>query len=195
MEICLISAELDSLIGVDLLFIPMLHACHYYVLCFNMKKTQVFVIDNLGTDVDFDIKYAKRPQIMQSTLCSYLIMTSHPNAFTLKTCKPKRLSMPWRTLNNSVDCGVFVMRHMETFKGISVKEWKYGLTAESDEQQRQLNDLRIKYLAKILLSDINIHKGEVVSEVRAYMNLPNDVKEKMREGVFERIKHRVRSTF
>ncbi|KAL8238153.1 hypothetical protein R6Q59_019234 [Mikania micrantha] len=152
MEICLKSAELDSLIGVDLLFIPMLHACHYYVLCFNMKKAQVFVIDNLGTDMDFDIKYAKRPQIMQSTLCSYLVMTSHPNAFTLKT-------------------------------------------SESDEQQRQLNDPRIKYLAKILLSDINIHKGEVVSEVRAYVNLLNDVKEKMREGVFERIKHRVRSAF
>ncbi|KAL8226093.1 hypothetical protein R6Q57_018650 [Mikania cordata] len=195
MEICLKSAELDSLIGVDMLLIPMLHACHYYVLCFNLNKTQFFVIDNIGIDVDFDIKYAKRPQIMQSTLCSYLVMTSHPIAFTLKTCKPKRLPMPWRTLNNSVDCGVFAMCHMETFKGTSVKEWKCGLTSESDEQQKQLNDLRIKYLAKILLSDINIHKGEVVSEVRAYMNLPNDVKKKMREGVFERIKQRVRSAF
>ncbi|KAL8189147.1 hypothetical protein R6Q57_028713 [Mikania cordata] len=195
MEICLKLAELDSLIGVDMLLIPMLHACHYYVLCFNLNKAQFFVIDNIGTDMDFDIKYAKRPQIMQSTLCSYLVLTSHPIAFTLKTCKPKRLSMPWRTLNNSADCGVFAMRHMETFKGTSVKEWKCGLTSESDKQQKQLNDLRIKYLAKILLSDINIHKGEVVSEVRAYMNLPNDVKEKMREGVFERIKHRVRSTF
>ncbi|KAL8245943.1 hypothetical protein R6Q59_007159 [Mikania micrantha] len=193
MEICLKSSGLDSLIGVDLLFIPMLHACHYYVICFNLKKAHVFVIDNLSTNVDFDIKYANRPQIMQSTLCSYLVMTSHPIAFTQKTCKPKRLSMPWRTLNNSVDCGVFAMRHMETFKGTSVKEWKCGLTAESDEQQRQLNDLRIKYLAKILLSDINIHKVQVVSEMRAYVNLPNDVKEKMKEGVFERIKDRVRS--
>ncbi|KAL8225970.1 hypothetical protein R6Q57_018527 [Mikania cordata] len=136
MEICLKSAELDSLIGVDMLLIPMLHACHYYVLCFNLNKTQFFVIDNIGTDVDFDIKYAKRPQIMQSTLCSYLVMTSHPIAFTLKTCKPKRLSMPWRTLNNSIDCGVFAMRHMETFKDTSVKEWKCGLTSESDEQQK-----------------------------------------------------------
>ncbi|KAL8256283.1 hypothetical protein R6Q59_031350 [Mikania micrantha] len=193
MENCLKSAGLDSLIGVDLLFIPMLHACHYYVICFNLKKAHVYMIDNLGTNVDFDIKYANRPQIMQSTLCSYLVMTSHPIAFTMKTCKPKRLSMPWRTLNNSVDCGVFAMRHMETFKGTSVKEWKCGLTVESDEQQRQLNDLRIKYLAKILLSDISIHKSQVVSEMRAYVNLPNDVKEKMKEGVFERIKDRVRS--
>ncbi|KAL8245712.1 hypothetical protein R6Q59_006928 [Mikania micrantha] len=173
MEIYLKSAALDSLIDVDLLFIPMLHACHYYVIRFYLKKAQVFVIDNLGTDVDFDIKYANRPQIM--------------------TCKPKKLSMPWGTLNNSVDCEVFAMRHMETFKGTSVKEWKCGLTAESDEQQRQLNDLRIKYLAMILLSDINIHTGQVVSEMRAYVNLPNDVKEKMRKGVFERIKDRVRS--
>ncbi|KAL8208499.1 hypothetical protein R6Q57_007911 [Mikania cordata] len=91
--------------------------------------------------------------------------------------------MPWRTLNNSVDCGVFAMRLMKTFKGTSVKEWKYGLIDESDEQRRQLNDMRTKYLAKILLSDINIHKGQVISKVRAYVNLPNDVKEKMRECV------------
>ncbi|KAL8225645.1 hypothetical protein R6Q57_018202 [Mikania cordata] len=148
MEICLKSAKLDSFIGVDMLLIPMLHACHYYVLCFNLKKAQFFVIDSIGTDVDFDIKYAKRPQIMQSTLCSYLVMTSHPIAFTLKTCKPKTLSMPWRTLNNSVDCGVFAMRHMETFKCTSVKEWKCGLTSESDEQQKQLNDLRISILQR-----------------------------------------------
>ncbi|KAL8218303.1 hypothetical protein R6Q57_021676 [Mikania cordata] len=76
-----------------------------------------------------------------------------------------------------------------------IQQWKCGLTAESDEQQIQLNDLRIKYFAKILLSDIHIHKCEVVSEVRAYVNLPNDVKKKMRERVFERIKDRVRSAF
>ncbi|KAL8205685.1 hypothetical protein R6Q57_009236 [Mikania cordata] len=35
--------------------------------------------------------------------------------------------------------------------------------------------MRIKYLAKILLSDINIHKNEVISEMRAYVNLPNDL--------------------
>ncbi|KAL8199827.1 hypothetical protein R6Q57_013395 [Mikania cordata] len=64
----------------------------------------------------------------QSTLCSYVVMTSHPIAFTLKTCKTKRIAMPWRTLNNFVDYGVFAMRHMETFKGTSVKEWKCGLT-------------------------------------------------------------------
>ncbi|KAL8226014.1 hypothetical protein R6Q57_018571 [Mikania cordata] len=103
--------------------------------------------------------------------------------------------MPWRNLNNSVDYGVFAMRHMEKFKKTSVKEWKCGLTSKSDEQQRQLNDQRIKYLAKILLSDINIHKSEVDSEVRAYVNLPKDAKEKLREGVFERIKDRVCSAF
>ncbi|KAL8208981.1 hypothetical protein R6Q57_008393 [Mikania cordata] len=172
----------------------MMHACHYYVICFNLEKAHVYIIENLGTDVDFDIKYANRPQTKQSTLCNYLVMTSHPIAFTLKTCKPKRLAMPWRNLNNSVDCGVFVMCHMETFKGTSVKEWKCGLTTEFDEQQRQLNDLRIKYLAKILLSYNNIHKGDVVSELRAYVNLPNDVIE-IRENLFERIKHRVCSAF
>ncbi|KAL8196809.1 hypothetical protein R6Q57_024463 [Mikania cordata] len=103
-------------------------------------------------------------------------MTSHPIVFTPKTCNPKRLSMRWRTLKNFVYYGVFAMCQVETFKGTNVKEWKCGLTTESDEQQRQLNDLRIKYLAKIPLSDINLHKCEVVSKVRAYVNFHNDVK-------------------
>lgn len=30
--------------------------------------------------------------------------------------------MPWKTLTNYKDCGIFLMRHMETYKG-DVKHW------------------------------------------------------------------------
>ena len=37
--------------------------------------------------------------------------------------------MPWQTSCNSTDCGIFVMRHMETFKG-DPKKWDSGLAEE-----------------------------------------------------------------
>lgn len=43
---------------------------------------------------------------------------------------PVRLSMSWRTENNSCDCGVFCMRHMETYFGEEVFEWQCGLDDE-----------------------------------------------------------------
>lgn len=43
--------------------------------------------------------------------------------------KPRFVKMPWQTTDNSTDCGIFLMRHMETFKG-DVKNWNTDLTEE-----------------------------------------------------------------
>ena len=37
--------------------------------------------------------------------------------------------MPWQTMFNSHDCGIFLMRHMETFKG-DAKNWETNLQPE-----------------------------------------------------------------
>ncbi|MFS7921754.1 hypothetical protein Hanom_Chr03g00240601 [Helianthus anomalus] len=70
------------------------------------------------------------------------------------------------------------MRHMETFKGTSVREWNCGLSPERDitgevliDQSKELCDLRIKYLSKILLSDINSLRSKMEKEVHEYANL------------------------
>lgn len=36
--------------------------------------------------------------------------------------KIEPVEMGWKTVNNGVDCGVFVMRHMETFPGNGMKD-------------------------------------------------------------------------
>ncbi|KAI3776631.1 hypothetical protein L1987_46417 [Smallanthus sonchifolius] len=88
----------ESLIGIYLIFIPILHSKHYYLMCFDLKKAQIDVIDNLGSNVDFNVKYAYQTQVMK----------------------------------------------------------------------HQLNDLRLKYLTKILLSEINLHKDAVEAETGDY---------------------------
>lgn len=52
------------------------------------------------------------------------------------------MQMPWRTENNVIDCGIFLMRHMETFQGQTDKEWKCGFVKESDDQDEQIHLLR-----------------------------------------------------
>ncbi|KAL8256197.1 hypothetical protein R6Q59_031264, partial [Mikania micrantha] len=70
----------------------------------------------------------------------------HPNALKINHLTPILVDLPWKTTNNGVDCGIFSMRHMETYMGGGVKKWKTGLLQESKAQNKQLNQLRFKYL-------------------------------------------------
>ncbi|KAL8226975.1 hypothetical protein R6Q57_016807 [Mikania cordata] len=69
------------------------------------------------------------------------------------------------------------MRHMETYMGGGLKKWKTGLNTESDAQRRQLNQLRFKYLCKILLSSINIVKDDVLVQARDHDSLDQKKKQ------------------
>ncbi|GKD04032.1 ulp1 protease family, C-terminal catalytic domain-containing protein, partial [Tanacetum coccineum] len=77
----------------------------------------------------------------------YMLHVNHTNY--KKMVKAERLITPLgcSTRNNFVDCGVFMMRHMETYKGDGDC---CGLSREGSEQINELIDLRHKYIAKIL---------------------------------------------
>jgi len=133
----------------------------------------------------------------RDTFAAYLKSEGHPAAAKVSKSRLVRLEMPWRTLSNVVDCGVFLMRHMETFKGSSLKEWEQecGLLNEVDDegmltgkQQQQLDVLRRKYLAKILLSEQNLSRNVVLQRVREFSLLTDDVKKNMKETAVDRIK-------
>ena len=58
-----------------------------------------------------------------------------------------------------------------------MREWNCGLSPERDitgevleQQSIELCDLRIKYLSKILLSDINSMRSKMEKEVHEYAN-------------------------
>ncbi|KAL8218114.1 hypothetical protein R6Q57_021487 [Mikania cordata] len=85
--------------------------------------------------------------------------------------KTKILDLPWKTRQNGEDCRVFCMRHMETYIGGGVKGWKCGLLHESDAQSRQLQQLRIKYLTKILTSTVNFLKDDIIVQAVEHDNL------------------------
>ncbi|KAM0019638.1 hypothetical protein Hdeb2414_s0025g00658131 [Helianthus debilis subsp. tardiflorus] len=121
-------------------------------------------------------------EILQiNAFCSYV--ESHSTAIAKKprATSPISLKFSWQTLYNGVDCGIFVMCHMETFKGTSVREWDCGLSPERDikgevmqVQSKELRDLRIKYLSKIFLSDGNSFRSTLEKEIHEYANLSED---------------------
>lgn len=60
--------------------------------------------------------------------------------------------MKWRDKTNKVDCGVFTMCHMKAYMGNGTKDFESGLQKQNTSQ---LEHLRVKYVAAILLDEIN----------------------------------------
>lgn len=36
------------------------------------------------------------------------------------------INMPWRDQTNTSDCGIYLMKHMETYRGQLLKNWNVG---------------------------------------------------------------------
>ena len=85
------------------------------------------------------------------------------------------------------------MRHMETYLGGGEYDDRCGLRREGPPQKIQLDELRKKYAAKILLSDINQKKPDFEVEAEAFKMLPLEEKQRLEAMSFETIKARVTS--
>ena len=109
-----------------------------------------------------------------SKFAGYLRKINHHKAVAIGKVKPVRLEFSWQTRYNCVDCGVFLMRHMEIYKGLNKME--DGLAPEGVAQQEQLNELRRKYATKILLADINKHKEALTRKVHIFDKLGKEDK-------------------
>lgn len=103
----------------------------------------------------------------------YFKEINHPraNAISKESIKPQRLEMSWRTVKNKVDCGVFAMRHMETYMGQPLSKWKPGLHKENAVQQTTLEKLRQRYAHIMLTSEINMLKAKVLDLAEKYQKV------------------------
>ncbi|WOH02321.1 hypothetical protein DCAR_0521710 [Daucus carota subsp. sativus] len=137
---------------VDLIFFSMTVSDHHYLLCFNIKKPSFEVIDSSALQPDFDAKY------------QYMVLKNHLKAKDIASLVPVRLEMKWRTEHNHIDCGLFVMRHMEHYQGVS-KSWDCGLVVEGKVQDQQLDVLRTRYAHQILLHECNKQKHHVEYQI------------------------------
>ncbi|KAI3744433.1 hypothetical protein L1987_57513 [Smallanthus sonchifolius] len=97
---------------------------------------------------------------IRKTVCAYLDSIGCNISKTMEMAENNRVELPWRTLDNKVDCGIFAMCHMETFMGSTTWQCGFDPEKELEKQTRQITELLYKYISKILLSDLNNFKDK-----------------------------------
>ncbi|GKC47569.1 hypothetical protein Tco_1065291, partial [Tanacetum coccineum] len=135
-----------------------------HVYCWTeMLNAEIDIIDNINNDVeDISERYGAYAVALIDSFINYLERHNHPSIFAIVNANPKQVPMKWNTRNKSVDSGVFVMRHMETYLGHE-EIWQ-----EDAGEKSQLYILRAKYLAKILLISFNQKKKELLKAATSY---------------------------
>ncbi|GKD53010.1 ulp1 protease family, C-terminal catalytic domain-containing protein, partial [Tanacetum coccineum] len=173
-NIVLKQAKRNNFDDVNLVFFPTIKRSkksnHFYVICFNLKTSEIDIIDNIDNGID-DIKtrYCVFPCALMESFIDYLERKKYQNCYDLILAEPKLVEFSWKTAYNSHDCGVFVMRHMETYlgKGKFLQEFK----KEGPGQKVQLNMLCAKYMVKILLMSFNEKKKSLLKQAQAYIKM------------------------
>ncbi|CAI9277400.1 unnamed protein product [Lactuca saligna] len=172
--------QCTSFNDVDLVFFLVLENDHYYLIVFDFKKSECVIIDNIYSEESIEVIYGNVPNDLKILFTLYIDALNHPKRNSIKRAVTVRLSMAWMTKMNYIDCGVFVLRHMETYKGDDLDKWNVGLEPEfpdNDDQQMQLNELRKKYVTKILTSDLNLIKRSLHKKLASYDKLSDLEKE------------------
>nr|GME19813.1 uncharacterized protein LOC109189836 [Ipomoea batatas] len=129
---------------VNLLFFPIVESKRFYLLCVNFETERLEIIDSSTSTEATALKYGDTPDNVT-----------------------KRMPMKWRDSRNTIDCGVYVMRHMESFFGESVGSWVCGL-AKGD--RAELNRLRLHYMKEMCTVDVNVHRTSNVARALRFVS-------------------------
>ncbi|KAI3742531.1 hypothetical protein L1987_60216 [Smallanthus sonchifolius] len=140
-------SDLLPLATFDLVFFPVIDNGHYYLICFDIKTPSIVVIDNINhqkptTEIEGGVgpmeeRRTDIPTRYRDIFGKYLEIVGNPKSSKIQSAEPLRLSFKWSTSENSNDCGIFLMRHMECYKGIS-KQWDCGFEPEGKKQATQI---------------------------------------------------------
>ncbi|GJR23880.1 hypothetical protein Tco_0972407 [Tanacetum coccineum] len=100
----------------------------------------------------------------RSVFGRHLLMYQNSNAEKILTVTKKatNLKMKWKTKEEKIDCGLYMIMHMELYEGSTAAQWKTGLLPKNDKNHRmQMDKLRSRIAAKILLHEVNIFKKKM----------------------------------
>ncbi|KVH87454.1 hypothetical protein Ccrd_025307 [Cynara cardunculus var. scolymus] len=136
---------------------------------FDLKRPSIVIIDSMNPDGMVNDIYGSNTVVFQDMMIMHLLREGHNVVKVYVEMDQDQIKTRWQFRESSVDCGVMLMRHMETYFGGDEWKWDYGLYKESKKQKRQLKDLRTKYCSKILLSDENIRKTSIITDVERFI--------------------------
>ncbi|KAI3704203.1 hypothetical protein L1987_74418 [Smallanthus sonchifolius] len=126
--------------------------------CTNLSPTKENTMPNTGEDIFVD-----KWNVKKSELCMLLL------SLYIEAAQLERLITGWETKNNFTDCGVFVMRHMETYMGYYDGKWDCGFPKVEKKIKSKITLLRKKYAVRILTCEAKKYAVRIVTcEVNKY---------------------------
>nr|GMD74878.1 uncharacterized protein LOC109158392 [Ipomoea batatas] len=136
-----------------LIFFAVLRHGHYFLVCINIKASKVEIIDNkaLLCGVTKKDKYGDYTNLLVDELTEEVI------------------NMHWKETENYIDCGIFVIRNMETYNG-TLKKWNPGFKRKASLNEDFLCGLRAKYAAAIIRWHANTLKYSVIKKTKELYN-------------------------
>nr|GMD22457.1 uncharacterized protein LOC109158392 [Ipomoea batatas] len=155
----------------DLIFFPVLRHGHYFLICINVKASKLEIIDNksLVSGVTMKDKYGDCTTLLVTSLKEYLALGSSALFWKVDELTEEVVDMSWKESENYIDCGLFVVRHMETYKG-TLKKWNPGFKKKAKLNEEFLIGLRARYAATIIRWSANILKNVVIKKTKLLYN-------------------------
>uniref|UniRef100_A0A803LS62 Ubiquitin-like protease family profile domain-containing protein n=1 Tax=Chenopodium quinoa TaxID=63459 RepID=A0A803LS62_CHEQI len=146
-------------------FFPVYVSVHFYVVVINTRTKTVDILDNrpLADGIPMENKYFDYPEKLRDALGLYLQSKDIKIGENMSNYPVKLVQMPWRTEKNNIDCGVYAMRHMETYFG--KKKWTCGLKANNFDA---LKKLRLRYTYELITTDLNMKKPEMCARAKKH---------------------------
>ncbi|GJS12057.1 hypothetical protein Tco_0368853 [Tanacetum coccineum] len=124
-----------------------------------------YVHEMLSIQMQNDVEKMQMEDVeLRSVFGRHLLMYQNSNAEKILTVTKKatNLKMKWKTKEEKIDCGLYMIMHMELYEGSTAAQWKTGLLPENDKNHRmQMDNLRSRIAAKILLHEVNIYQKKM----------------------------------
>ncbi|XP_019163607.1 PREDICTED: uncharacterized protein LOC109159949 [Ipomoea nil] len=156
----------ENITAIDMIFFPILRCGHYFLLCFDFVRGRYEIIDNDSYPTAKVDKYGGCVDVLKAILFEFFEAISPSRATVCAGAVSKRLQMGWRDSKNKINCGIFLMRHMETYVGQRVRDWECGLVKGD---YTVLHKLRLRYMNELVTSQCNVMREDNLA--RAYQSI------------------------
>ncbi|KAL3644219.1 hypothetical protein CASFOL_012151 [Castilleja foliolosa] len=148
----------------DFIFIPIWIAEHFFAVVVNLVEQKVQNLDNMMHSKLKNALYENIQKTVKSQMTIFLEEKEHPKAGDIEQYVVEDVRFAWKgCAGANGDCGIFLMNHMEFFRGHPYENPCLKNCADR-------RSLRAKYCATLLLSDANDMKNRLERDVLEFSN-------------------------
>ncbi|KAL3633434.1 hypothetical protein CASFOL_022196 [Castilleja foliolosa] len=156
--------DLANWVSFDFIFIPIWIAEHFFAVVVNLVEQKVQNLDNMMHSKLKNALYANIQKTVKSQMAIFLEEKEHPKAGDIEQYVVEDVRFAWKgCAGANGDCGIFLMNHMEFFRG-------HPYENPSLKNRADRRSLRAKYCATLLLSDVNDMKNQLERDVLEFSN-------------------------